>query len=161
MVSREIMKKTTAASPSDLAAHLGYWLRFVSNHVSQAFSARLAARGVLVAEWVVLRELFGRADVAPSDLATGLGMTRGGVSKLVDRLAERGLVARVAGTADRRYQALVLTAAGKALVPRLAALADQNEVEFFGHLGAAKRALLGGLLRDLVTHHGLRVVPVA
>ena len=28
-------------SISDLTAHLGYWLRFVSNHVSQAFARRL------------------------------------------------------------------------------------------------------------------------
>ena len=43
---------------SSLESHLGYWLRYVSNHVSHAFSLKLAARGVTVAEWVVLRELY-------------------------------------------------------------------------------------------------------
>ena len=36
---------------SDLDAHLGYWLRFVSNHVSQTFASRLQGKGVTVAEW--------------------------------------------------------------------------------------------------------------
>ncbi|MEI9903207.1 MAG: hypothetical protein WDN06_03970 [Asticcacaulis sp.] len=45
-------------SPSHLEAHLGYWMRFVSNHVSQAFARKVEAHGVTVAEWVVLRELF-------------------------------------------------------------------------------------------------------
>ena len=31
---------------SDLTAHLGFWLRTVSNHVSHAFAGRLAAQGV-------------------------------------------------------------------------------------------------------------------
>ena len=47
---------------SDLETHLGYWLRFVSNHVSHAFSLKLQARDVTVAEWVVLRELFDPAN---------------------------------------------------------------------------------------------------
>jgi DNA-binding MarR family transcriptional regulator len=40
---------------------------------------------------------------------------------------------------DRRYQALALTAKGRAMAPKLAALADQNDAEFFGHLNAAER----------------------
>ena len=43
---------------SPLESHLGYWLRYVSNHVSHAFALKVAARGVTVAEWVVLRELY-------------------------------------------------------------------------------------------------------
>jgi DNA-binding MarR family transcriptional regulator len=151
----------TSTSPSHLEAHLGYWLRLVSNHVSQAFAAKLAAREVLVVEWVVLRELYGRDDVVPSDLATRLGMTRGGISKLVNRLETGGLITRIASSQDRRYQALTLTRQGKALVPRLAALADQNEEEFFSHLPSAKRAALHDLLTELVAHHGLRTVPIA
>lgn len=41
----------------DLTAHLGYWLRYVSNHVSQAFARKVEANGVTVAEWVLMRRL--------------------------------------------------------------------------------------------------------
>ena len=52
--------------PSAPEAHLAYWLRFVSNHVSQAFGQKLQARDVTVAEWVLLRSLFDQPSIAPS-----------------------------------------------------------------------------------------------
>ena len=63
-----------------LGAHLGYWLRFVSNHVSYAFARKLADKDVTAAEWVVLHELYGERAVAPSSLADRLGLTRGAIS---------------------------------------------------------------------------------
>lgn len=144
---------------SDLETHLGYWLRFVSNHVSHAFSLKLQARDVTVAEWVVLRDLFDGDGVAPSLLADRLGMTRGAISKLADRLIVKELVERTASTEDRRQQTLSLTAAGRKLVPALSALADRNDAEFFGHLKPAERAALEKMLRDIVHRHGLKTIP--
>ena len=72
-----------------------------------------------MAEWVVLRELYERDAMVPSVLAERLGMTRGAISKLADRLAAKALLTRVPGRTDRRYQDLALTAAGRALVPEL------------------------------------------
>ncbi len=145
---------------SALDAHLGYWLCYVSNHVSHAFSLKVAARGATVAEWVVLRELFDAADLAPSVLADRMGMTRGGISKLVDRLEAKTLVIRKAGDGDRRYQALALTAKGRALVPELAALADTNDAEFFGHIGAADRKKVEAILKEIVQNKSLRTIPI-
>ena len=144
---------------SDLETHLGYWLRFVSNHVSHAFSLKLQARDVTVAEWVVLRDLFDGDGVPPSLLADRLGMTRGAISKLADRLVAKELVERTASTEDRRQQTLALTAAGRKLVPALSALADRNDAEFFGHLKPAERAALEKTLKDIVRRHGLKTIP--
>lgn len=145
---------------SPLEAHLGYWLRFVSNQVSHAFAVRLAMRDVTVAEWVVLRELYERDAVAPSVLADRLGMTRGAISKLADRLAAKGLLARGAGGGDRRFQTVALTDAGRALVPALSALADENDEAFFGPLNPATRRTIEAAMKDIVRRHGLRSVPV-
>ena len=100
--------KSVPVSP--LEAHLGYWLRFVSNQVSHSFSVKLAARDITVAEWVVLRELYECDDMVPSVLAEKIGMTRGAISKLADRLLAKALVTRTTNDEDRRYQALALTA---------------------------------------------------
>ncbi|HUD89289.1 MAG TPA: MarR family transcriptional regulator [Xanthobacteraceae bacterium] len=146
---------------SPLQAHLGYWLRFVSNHVSHAFARKLNARDVTVAEWVFLRELYERDAVAPSELADRLGMTRGAISKLTDRLADKALVERAAGGGDdRRYQSLRLTRTGRALVPKLAQLADQNDAEFFGHLTRAERATIEHAMKEIVRRRDLRNIPV-
>ncbi|GAA4256530.1 MarR family transcriptional regulator [Azospirillum formosense] len=145
---------------SALDAHLGYWLRFVSNHVSHAFAAKLAGRGVTVAEWVVLRDLHGHDGVAPSLLADRLGMTRGAISKLADRLAAKGLLTQTADPGDRRYRTLALTPEGRALVPDLSALADRNDADFFGHLDPAERTRIEETLKGIVRRMGLRSIPV-
>ena len=66
--------KLKSVPVSPLEAHLGYWLRFVSNQVSHSFSVKLAARDITVAEWVVLRELYECNDMVPSVLAEKIGM---------------------------------------------------------------------------------------
>lgn len=53
---------------SGLVAHLGYWLRRISNHVSTAFSAGLQKLEVPVAEWVVLRQIYEQSEVQPAEL---------------------------------------------------------------------------------------------
>jgi len=151
---------TEAADPSPLEAHLGYWLRFVSNHVSLGFSQKLAARDVTAAEWVLLRMIYKRDVGAPNRLARDLGMTKGAISKLVDRLVTKRLVSKAQVAADRRHHDVWLTPAGRALVPELATLADANDVEYFGHLSAGERDTLETLLRDIVKRRGLAALPV-
>jgi DNA-binding MarR family transcriptional regulator len=145
---------------SNLQSHLGYWLRFVSNHVSHAFRLKVEALGVTVAEWVVLRLLLDAGPIHPSRIARSLGMTRGAVSKLVDRLSAKNLVACRADHADRRYQTVALAPSGRKLVPILAALADQNDREFFGHLSPQDRETILALLKTIVQTHNLRALPV-
>jgi DNA-binding MarR family transcriptional regulator len=149
------------AKPSELETHLGYWLRFVSNHVSQAFARKIEARGVTVAEWALMRVLFEADGAPPSVVAERMGMTRGAITKLVDRLSDKDLVARGAGTGDQRTQSLALTRAGRALVPELAALADKNDAEFFGHLKPTQRAALETALKDIVRRQSLKTIPTS
>ncbi|MDP3208274.1 MAG: MarR family transcriptional regulator [Rhodoglobus sp.] len=149
-----------ASAVSDLDAHLGYWLRFVSNHVSQAFARLLQDKGVTVAEWVAMRRLFGEGGMAPSLLADRIGMTRGAITKLVDRLIDKGLVVRRADRRDGRAQTLALTARGRALIPELAVLADVNDAEFFRPLTMHEQRTLRRLLGRLVEQNDLKTVPV-
>ncbi len=145
---------------ADLTDHLGYRLRQVSNQVSTAFARRIEGEGVTVAEWVVLRILYDTKGLAPSRLAARLGMTRGAISKLADRLLAKGLVARTDSPDDARAHTLALSSRGRHLVPRLAALADANDTAFFGVLDAGERARLEALLAKLVEQHGLQAPPL-
>lgn len=145
---------------SALDAHLGYWLRYVSNQVSHAFSLALAGQGVTVAEWVMLRELYAQPRLAPSVIADRLGMTRGAISKLADRLAAKALLTKTADASDRRYQDLALTAEGRALVPVLARLADRNDEAFFGGLEPGQRQVVMSAMKQIVRALGLKTAPV-
>lgn len=151
--------KLVKARVSGLTSHTGFWLRFVSNHVSNAFMRKLLDSGVTAAEWVVLREMYDEEEMAPSVLAEQSGMTRGAASKLIDRLVVKKLVSRRDRTDDRRYQDVALTAAGRRLVPALAAIADQNDEEFFKPLSGGERKALVTTLKKLVRAHGLHRIP--
>ena len=113
-----------------------------------------------VAEWVLLRQLLDEESLAPSLLAERMGMTRGAISKLADRLIGKSLLIRAANPEDGRAQTLALTAKARALVPQLATLADANDAEFFDHLVPNDRALLRRILQEIVEKRGLKSVPV-
>lgn len=145
-------------SLSGLESHLGYWLRYVSNQVSHAFALKVQEESVTVAEWVVLRELYD-ATAMPSALADRLGMTRGAISKLADRLERKGLIRRETAEGDGRAQILALAVSGRELVPKLAALADRNDEEFFGDLDPSLRETILTAMKEIVRRRGLKAVP--
>ena len=153
------MKARGSRTVSDLRSHTGFWLRFVSNHVSHSFARKLAGSGVTVAEWVILREMYEADATSPSALAAATGLTRGAVSKLVDRLLHKALLSRTEAAGDRRFQDVALTAAGRTLVPRLAAIADRNDEEFFAALSKEERERLVATLQKLVSANRLNKLP--
>lgn len=148
------------APVSELESHLGYWLRFVSNHVSHRFQAQVEAQGVTVSEWVTLREMYRLGPVSPGELAQAVGMNKSAISKLLARLEHKALTVRAVNDRDRRQHAVALTAAGEALVPVLARIADDNDERFFGHLPPDTRQTLQALLTDIVRRHQLKTLPV-
>ncbi|MGB9992129.1 MarR family winged helix-turn-helix transcriptional regulator [Pseudoduganella rhizocola] len=145
---------------SHLESHLGFWLRFVSNHVSGRFARLMEENGVSVSEWVALRQLYDAGEASAAQLMDALGMTKGAVSKIVTRLEQKGLAQREGSVADGRAQVIALTRSGRALVPKLAALADQNDELFFSALNGQQRRMLMQMMQQLVRVHELKQVPV-
>lgn len=145
---------------SDLGDHLGYWMRTVSNAVSLRFARQVESEGATVAEWVFLRRLYDAGAITPAALTGRMGMTKGAISKLADRLVEKQLVERGEMARGQRGQRLALTRAGRALVPRLSALADRNDADFFDVLAPAERDELGRLLRKIAAGRNLTEIPI-
>ncbi|MCW7472571.1 MarR family transcriptional regulator [Leptospira levettii] len=155
------MKKTKSVEPSHLKSHLGYHLRVVSNAVSHTFAKKLTNLDVTVAEWVILREMYSHeTNTSPSIVAEITGLSRGAVSKLIDRLLHKGLVSREEGTIDRRYQEIKLTKQGKTLVPKLAIIADENDDAFFSKLTGLEKKQLRNILKKLTNLHNLNTNPI-
>ncbi len=106
-------------SISGLESHLGYWLRRVSNTVSGEFARSLHARQTSVAEWVLLRHLYERQQVTPGELAEASKMTRGAISKIIDKLQAKGWIKSRINPEDNRAQLLSLTPVGRRNLPEL------------------------------------------
>lgn len=144
---------------SDLEYHIGYWMRFVSNHVSFSFRDRLAEYKITVAEWVALRSLYNRAPCTLGELAGQIGVDLGATSRLVERLIRKKLASRKASPEDRRFVTLELSTSGKKLVPILAQEADENDAFFFDCLNKQDKAHLLRILQNLVKNHNLTEKP--
>jgi len=145
---------------SNLEAHLGYWLRRVSNHVSGSFAKALQDRNVSVAEWVALSQINERPELRPNELADATGMTRGAISKVLDKLEQKKWITRRTLQTDNRGHALFLTQQGRRALPELKAIADRNDKRFFDCLDAKEKAALGLLLRKLTSSNDIRDIPV-
>ncbi|EMY61201.1 MarR family winged helix-turn-helix transcriptional regulator [Leptospira terpstrae] len=155
------MAKKEVLEPSHLKSHIGYRLRIVSNAVSHSFAKKLATLDVTVAEWVILREMYSKKEnTSPSTVSEITGLTRGAVSKLIDRLLHKGLVTRTEATEDRRYQDIRLTAKAIRLVPKLSLIADENDAVFFSLLSSSERDLLMKTLVKLAEQHKLNTNPI-
>lgn len=84
------------------------------SEVMRVVSAQEKAHGLAVAEFDVLLRL-GRSpgrQLRITDLYTQTGLTSGGMTRLIDRLLERGLVERDTDPRDRRVVLARLTDAG-------------------------------------------------
>ena len=108
----------------------------------------------------MLRALYGGEAVAPSVLARKMGMTRGAISKLSDRLLDKGLIERTGNPEDKRGHSLSLSAAGAEKVPVLARRADENDAAFFAVISGEEQERLRALLQALIDKHGLSTMPV-
>ncbi len=153
------METDSGAQASQLEMHLGYWLRRVSNAVSGSFARSLQARQTSVAEWVLLCHLHDRKQATPGELAEALTMTRGAISKVIDKLQAKEWIQSRIKPEDNRVQLLSLTAAGRRVIPQLAEIADHNDDRFFAFLNTGERRTLRDLLIRLTNHHQIRDVP--
>jgi DNA-binding MarR family transcriptional regulator len=163
METKIVSMETTAANirqSAQLKSHLGYWLRRVSNAVSGSFARALQEKQTSVAEWVLLRELHERGQTAPGELADSLGLTRGAVSKIVDKLDAKGWIQTEAKEGDSRFRLLSLTRAGRRSLPILAEIADQNDARYFDCLSAKEKNTLRELLAKLADHNRIHDVPI-
>ena len=130
----------------DLLATLERTAAFVRGCLARSLAEEI---GLLPDEAALLVEL----DAAPeqrlrmADASRSLGVSKSGVTRLVDRMEERGLLERAACPRDRRVTYVGLTAAGRDTLARaMPVLASAAETHLAGRLGAAElHAVLAGL----------------
>jgi len=158
MISMETIARRRSAP--DLERHLGYWLRRVSNHVSGEFARQLQTRRVSLAEWVVLCHVRERPAITPGELAQALALTRGAVSKVIDKLEAKRWITGSTKPEDNRVRLFSLTRRGTRALPELTDIADRNDQTFFAVLKAGDRATLQRLLSKLVERHKIGPVPI-
>jgi DNA-binding MarR family transcriptional regulator len=116
--------------------------------------------GVSGAQLFVLQQLAGTPGASVNDLAARTHTHQSSVSVVVARLVARGLVRRDTSEQDRRRVTLRLTPAGRALLRRAPATAQERLVEALGAMPARpRRQLAQGLTRLAAAMDGAGLPP--
>ena len=116
-----------------LRAHLPYLLSEAGRQLNRQLAAGLAAEGVSVEQWRILRALSDGHGHSMTDLAEAVLMPHPTLTKAVDRLVDDAVVYRRQDSADRRRVAVFLSDLGRDLVARL----DRRAAEHHAHVEAA------------------------
>lgn len=132
----------------DLKDDVGYWLNRLRMQVHQGFEARLAVYDVTIAQWCILLTLYNEEAASITELSKFIEVDKASISRVVDRLLNKGLVTHQQG-ADRRSGHIQLTSGGRELVPLLMQAAEDNEQQFFGHLAPEETEQLRQLFYKL------------
>jgi DNA-binding MarR family transcriptional regulator len=126
------------ASTSSSAPQLDAWRAVVNSHaaVTDRVQRALTAADLPPLSWFeILSAVRSSPDGAPkmSELAEWLTLSRGGITKLVDRLQEAGYLERVSCSSDRRSLHAQLTPAGERMLEEMRVV---YEAEVGRHLAA-------------------------
>lgn len=138
-----------ALDTSRLAHLVGYAVSRAAVPLRLAFTRQMAPLGLKAVEFSVLVLVAANPRLNQKQLGSALDLSAPNLAVILDRLAERGLVARVRGTVDRREHHLELTPAGADLTARAERVAGTLEREALQRLSDAERALLIELLHKV------------
>ena len=134
----------------DLDVHLPAQLFTLSARISQhAQRANARPLGLDMCEWRAVQILGRDGPSTINAVADRIAMDRGGTSRAIARMEQRGLVHRLPQQGDRRRSCVDLTDAGRALHERVARFANAREERLVRSLDPADRARLAQLLHRL------------
>jgi MarR family transcriptional regulator, lower aerobic nicotinate degradation pathway regulator len=150
------MATRTAGSPAPPAAHRELspadGLAQLSFLIQGILERRAREHGLSVIQIRLLGVLRDRRPTM-NELARLLGLDKSSVTGLVDRAERRGLVARVASTADRRSVLVSLTDQGRSIMSAGAARFGTDISLLLGHLPPSDRGALSRLISRLLVAH--------
>jgi DNA-binding MarR family transcriptional regulator len=124
----------------------GYLLSFIAEHGTARFERALGIHGISTRHASMLVVIDAEGPMSQRALGRRLRIDKSPMVGLVDDLERLGLAERRRGRADRRIQALHLTAKGRAVLERIETLAAAEQARTFGVLDDEERELLHDLL---------------
>lgn len=102
-------------SPLNRPHALGRVLNFAAGASTSLCQDLLEPYGLTLQQWVILSALWRRDGLLVTEIADYVGSNAPAASRIIDRMAERGLVERNSSESDRRAVQVSLTKKGQAL----------------------------------------------
>ena len=146
------MRRSGASGRRPAEPSLPDLLARAAHALIQSFARELRGRGTSLPMWRVLAALSGNPGQTVGDLAEACLLQQPTMTKLLDRMARDGLVARAPDARDRRVVRVVLTPEGEAKAAELVAAAGRYEAEILARHPRAEG--IRAVLRDIIAASG-------
>jgi DNA-binding MarR family transcriptional regulator len=140
---------------TELWTRPGYLIRRAHQSHTAIFAEECKAFGITPVQYGVLTALLHRPNIDQATLGAEVGIDRTNAADVLERLAERGLVRRTKGAADRRTMLAALTPAGSALTRAMHPAMERAEARLLESLPAPERQRFMRTLRKLVDALGM------
>ena len=121
-------------------------LNAVTEHV---WKDDMERHGITPTEFAILEALYHKGPLLLGEVQRKILVTSGGITYLVDRLVEKGLVKREQCPEDRRARYAVLTPAGQALIKKIFPAHAARIEQAMAGLTQAEQREVTALLRKL------------
>jgi DNA-binding MarR family transcriptional regulator len=115
-----------------------------------ALDRELAKFDISAPQLIVLAYVANKEADSAASLCKSISYDPGAMTRMIDRLQEKGLIRRVPNPQDRRATNLELTAAGRALYPQLLAAKENVQTQFLRGFSKDEVRLLERLLSRLL-----------
>ena len=131
---------------------IGRLLSRVKMEMHEALDRELAPFDITGAQYVILVKLAGNEVDSAAQLCKGVSYDPGAMTRMLDRLERKGLIRRARCPNDRRKVILELTAAGKAVYPKLVAVHVRVLNHFVRNFTRTQAGQLETLLRRMLAN---------
>jgi DNA-binding MarR family transcriptional regulator len=133
--------------------YLAALLAQASHLISSEFHAVVREHGLTVSEWRVLASLAGGEPISIGGLAQVTVLKQPTLTRMLDRMASRRQVERLAHDTDRRVTLVRIAPAGARIVATLIGLAQEHEARVLEPFGLARAEALKTTLRRIIELH--------
>ena len=142
------------ASDDQVGDALKLWVVLARAYAAVASHAEadVARHGMTLAEFAVIEALFHKGPLLLGEVQRKILVSSGGITYLVDRLVDKGLVERRDCPDDRRARYAALTADGEALMERIFPEHVESLEHALSGLSPGEREPAIALLRRLGRH---------
>lgn len=139
-----------AQSPASLQNSLGFLVNALARLMRTELERRLVPVGLTPTTWLVLHALAQDDLVSQTELARRTIMDGATMTRALDVLEARGLIARVRDESDRRVQIIKLKAEGRGLLEEIAWIGPAVNDEMTASLTNEEREQLEEIMRRMV-----------
>lgn len=139
----------------ELRESLGQYIHFLNQYKDRILNAHPDMQGITPAQFKVLLLLSRSQMLKPSDLCESLQIDSAAITRMLDRLEDKGLIQRERSTVDRRQINIKLSEEGLNFAKHIPQIAADTLNTLTQMLSKEETALLHDLMRKILSHGGV------